>query len=141
MKKIKLKLTKNIFKNDFQFLNRDYKKDETFYLNLVNINGCVNNDGILNVIDDNALSHKLPAGVLSVLDEGKNYTIFLTECSKDSSQLYALEQPFNRMELLSQIQHPNLETELNNRRVLKTEIKNSISNKSFISLKEINPLF
>jgi hypothetical protein len=141
MKKIKLKLTKNSYKNDFPFLNRDYKKGETFYLNAMDKKGCINIDGILNVIDDNFVTHKLPAGVLSILDEGKHYNIFLTESSNDIGELYSIEQPFNHMELLTQIQRPNIESKLNSRTVLKTEIKNSIIIQSIISLKEINPLF
>ena len=141
MKKIKLKLTKNSYKNDFPFLNRDYKKGEIFYLNMMDKKGSINNNGILNVIDDNSVTHKLPAGVLSILDKGKYYNIFLTECSNDIGALYSIEQPFNHMELLTKIQRPNLESKLSSRPVLKTEIINSIINQSFISLKEINPLF
>jgi len=141
MKKLQLKLTKDISKKDFPSLNHDLKKGETFYLNPEDNKCSVNPEGILSVMDENLKIHKIPAGVLSVSENGKDYTIFLTESSEESGELFATEQPFNHMELITQIQHTNQETNLSNKQVLKIEIKNSTIYQTYIKLNEIHPLF
>ena len=141
MKKLQLKLTKHISKKDFSFLNHDLKIGETFYLNSEDKKCSVNAEGILSVMDENLKIHKIPAGVLSVSENGKDYTIFLTESSEAVGELFAIEQPFNHLELLTQIQHPNEKTNLSNKQVLKTEIKNSTIYQTYIKLNEIHPLF
>ena len=141
MKKLQLKLTKDISTKDFPSLNHDLKKGETFYLNSDDKKCSLNAEGILSVMDENLKIHKIPAGLLSVSENGKDYTIFLTECSEEAGELFATEQPFNHMELLTQIQQPNKETNVSNKQVLKTEIKNSTIYQTYIKLNEIHPLF
>ena len=142
MNNLKLTLTKNIFKKDYKWLDRDFKKGEQVCLFTGNTYNCIGDDGIPCYIDGKESFFELPAGILSIEYGNKTYTIFLIEKHQGCTILFAKHGPFIHMDLLTEIQnqksgdikHPEAN-------ILKTQIIESTITLSLVPLVEIKPLF
>ena len=140
---LKLKLSKNISKKEFKWLKRDFKKGELVYLHTGETYGCIGKNGLACTLDGNLPFFELPAGVLSIDYQDKEYGIFMTEEGAGYSELYAKEFPFNHMDLLTEIQNskPDNDDDSDSNQLLKVTIINSAVLLQLIRINEIKPLF
>jgi len=140
---LRLKLSKDVLKKDFKYLNRDFKKGELVYLHTGETFGCIGKNGLACTLDGNLPFFELPAGVLSIEYEGKEYGIFMTEEGSNYSELYGKELPFDHIGLLTKIQNGASFNEniKNDNLVLKVSIINSVVSLNLIRIEEIKPLF
>lgn len=81
----------------------------------------------------------LPFTHFNLLFRGKEYGIFLTECSNQGLILFALHNLGDRIELLTGIQNKTFTNE--KQKILKVNITPGKATKKLVSIGEIEPLF
>ena len=88
MKNIQLTLAKDIFKKDYKWLDRDFKKVELVNLHYGSTHGCIGKNGIACGTDDMDYFFEMPATAFSIMYEGKEFGIFMTEQRMEHQQFY-----------------------------------------------------
>lgn len=149
MKNIQLTLARDIFKKDFKWLDRDFKKGEQVKLQNGSTYGCISKNGIACGTDENDCFFELPATALSLRHEGKDFGIFMTEQRMGHQLFYCKEFPINHMDLFTKTQSnahlidskkskPDYKTE---NQILKVIIKNGNVVYELGQLEDVAPLF
>ena len=149
MKNIQLTLAKDIFKKDYKWLNRDFKKGEPVNLHNGSNYGCISKNGIACGTDDIDCFFELPATALSIMHKGKEFGIFMTERGMGYQLFYCKEFPIDHMDLLANTQSnihlidskkskPDYKTE---NQILKVIIKNGNVVYELGQLEDVAPLF
>jgi hypothetical protein len=90
--------------------------------------------------NNNETVHSLPVNSFDFLINDKVYPVFMTENTNEEISYYAMEFPFQRLELLTQIQN-GFKNETSTKPVFKVLINNKKQEFSIIPLNEIKPLF
>jgi len=149
MKNIQLTLAKDIFKKDYRWLDRDFKKGEHVNLHNGSNYGCISKNGIACGTDENDCFFELPVTALSITHEGKEFGIFMTEQKMGHQLFYCKEFPIDHMDLLTKTQSnvhlidskmskPDYKTE---NQILKVMIKNGKVEYELGQLEDVAPLF
>lgn len=149
MKNIQLTLAKDIFKKDYKWLDRDFKKGEPINLYNGSTYGCISKNGIACGTDEMDCFFELPVTAISIWHKGKEFGIFMTEQRIGQQQFYCKEFPIDHMDLLTKTQSnihmidskknkPDYKTE---NQILKVIIKNGNAVCELGQLEDVAPLF
>jgi hypothetical protein len=90
--------------------------------------------------NNNQTAISLPTNSFDFLIDGKVYPVFMTENTNEDINYYAMEMPFDRLEILTQLQN-NGKTENIKKPVIKIKVSQEKLEKEIIQLNEIGPLF
>lgn len=104
MEKLKLTLTRDVFKKEYKWLKRNFNIGEHVYLFSGNTFDTIGENGIACTMDGSLPFFELPENSIGIDYENKSYRIFMTEKTKSYVILYCKEFPFDPMDLLTKTQ-------------------------------------
>ena len=101
---------------------------------------CLHTNGISCTIDNHNTTEEIPMEALMLPYENFEYEIIMTENLGKTDVMYLKKSPFNRLDILSQIQK-KVATKNDAKDVLKITIKNGSIQFKQIAISDIEPLF
>ena len=108
MKSLTFKVSKDVLKEDFPFLVRDFKSEEVLELDFRINNSQIGKNGIWLKEKVSVNKVELPTHILYLNLEGKSFGIFMTEHNRGTETIYLKELPFSPLDLLTKIQSKEL---------------------------------
>ena len=132
-------LNKHLLKREYAWLGHDYQMNNSVHLYLSK-KSCIGINGLYCVIDRYNIIEEIPLEALTLPYENLEYELFLSEKAGKTDTLYLKQPPFNKLELLTNIQN---KAQQNNdiKDILKITITNGSIEFQTISISEIEPLF
>ena len=132
-------LNKDLLIKEYPWIKHNYKSNNMVYL-FISKQSCLQTNGINCTIDNHNTTEEIPMEALMLPYENFEYEIIMTEKFGKTDVMYLKKTPFNRLEILSQIQKP-----ANKKNGAKDVIKITINNGNIqfknITISEIEPLF
>ena len=132
-------LNKHLIKKVYPWIKQNYKSNDTVYLS-IDKPSCISDNGIHCIMDNHNAAEEIPMDALMLPYENFEYEIIMTENIGKTDVMYLKKIPFNRLEILSQIQK-KANKKNGAKDILKITINNGNIQFKNITISEIEPLF
>jgi hypothetical protein len=132
-------LNKDLLIKEYPWIKHNYKSNNMVYL-FISKQSCLHANGINCTIDNHNTTEEIPMEALMLPYENFEYEIIMTENLGKTDVMYLKKSPFNRLDILSQIQN-KAATKNGAKDVLKITIKNGSIQFKQIAISDIEPLF
>ena len=132
-------LNKDLLIKEYPWIKHNYKSNNMVYL-FISKQSCLHTNGINCTIDNHNTTEEIPMEALMLPYENFEYEIIMKENLGKTDVMYLKKSPFNRLDILSQIQK-KVATKNDAKDVLKITIKNGSIQFKQIAISDIEPLF